>query len=170
MTTKVEQATQALLARVQTLADTATASESAYLGKTIEAIYGERTVLDIQAAGQTQIAALATQSQSELLQIEAAGTQIIEQASAKLAEIAQSITQVTAAYPFTLAANTITYDEANRITSLTEGNKSTDQISYNRAGQITGFRERVTLNNQTTARLYSVSYDAAGRISQISFQ
>ena len=155
----------------------------------------ENHLANIQAEGTTQVGNVTTEGNTQVANVSAEGTAQVDTVNATGATqissviatgttqvgnvAAEGTTQVAAvqaagdAYPdalFTgaIATDAISYDAEGRITSITVGPRTIDNVAFNANGSIASFSEELVLNGVTYSRNYTFTYDDQGRIASIS--
>ncbi|MBF0448727.1 MAG: hypothetical protein HQL67_11045 [Magnetococcales bacterium] len=158
-------------------------------------ISAENHLADIQTEGTTQVGNVTAEGNAQVANVSAAGatqvdtvnatgatqvSSVITTGTAQVGNVAaEGTTQVAAvqaagdAYPdafFTgaLAAENITYDAEGRITAITVGPRTIDNVVFNANGSIASFSEELVLNGITYNRNYTFTYDDQGRIASIA--
>ena len=134
---------------------------------------GNTQVANVTTEGLTQVETVNTTGATQVSSVIATGTTQVGNVAAKGTEQVSAVQAAGDAYPdalFTgaIAADAITYDAEGRITSITVGPRTINNVMFNTDGSIASFAEELILNGITYNRNYSFTYDNQGRIASIS--
>ncbi len=145
---------------------------------------GTTQVGNVTAEGNTQVANVSSEGASQVDTVNTTGatqvSSVIATGTTQVGNVAaEGTTQVAAvqtagdAYPdalFTgaIAAEAIAYDSEGRITAITVGPRTINNVVFNANGSIASFSEELVLNGVTYSRNYAFTYDDQGRIASIS--
>jgi hypothetical protein len=141
----------------------------------VEAVTTEGTtqVSNVSTEGTTQVNAVTTTGYTQVNAVTAEGSTQVGNVSAKGTEQVAAVQAAGDAYPdalFTgaLAADNIIYDTEGRISAITIGTRTINNIIFGSDGSITSFAEELILGGVTYTRNYTITYDEQGRLASIA--
>ena len=134
---------------------------------------GTTQVGNVTTEGTTQINAVTTTGTTQVNAVTSEGSTQVGNVTVKGTEQVAVVQAAGDAYPdalFTgdLAAENITYDTEGRISAITIGPRTINNISFGSDGSIASYTEELILGGVTYTRNYSITYDEQGRIASIS--
>ena len=134
---------------------------------------GNTQVANVTAEGETQVETVNTTGATQVSSVIATGTTQVGNVAAKGTEQVAAVQAVGDSYPdalFTgaLAAENITYDTEGRISAITIGPRTINNISFSGDGSIANYTEELIMGGVTHTRNYSITYDEQGRIASIA--
>jgi hypothetical protein len=134
---------------------------------------GTSQVSNVTTEGTTQVNAVTTTGSSQVNAVTAEGSTQVGNVTVKGTEQVAAVQAAGDAYPgalFTgaLAAENITYDTEGRISSITIGPRTINNIIFGSDGSITSYTEELILGGITYTKNYTITYDDQGRIASIA--